>query len=74
MIDKKMWHRETYIFVENLANKFIITKCKQCDEYHYKLTTGGYVGPDETNEESAIRILEDRLHLFRGKDEIRLLD
>ena len=56
MREKNLWHRASYVFVENSQGNFIVQQRSMTKEYcpgGFALATGGVQAPDETNELNA---------------------
>ena len=76
MRGKNLWHRASYVFVENCEGKFVVQIRSMTKEYcpgGYALATGGVMAPDETNELNAQRELEEELGIVKTVDDMKLI-
>ena len=61
---EKRWHRETYIFVSNSHNEYIVYKKPSYADYSpgsFTLAVGDLVKAGESMEEAALRALKEYL-------------
>lgn len=68
MREQNLWHRSSFVFVQNQKGEFVVTVRSMAKEYYpggLDLAAGGVMGPDETNELNAARELEEELGIVR---------
>ena len=59
-----LWHRASYVFIQNSENQFIVQVRSKQKEYcpgGIDLAAGGLMGPNETDEQNASRELKEEL-------------
>ena len=76
MREQNLWHRASFVFVENINEEFICQIRADTKEWcpgHIDVATGGIMGYDETNEENAQRELKEEIGIDWPLEDLKLL-
>lgn len=76
MREQNLWHRSSFVFVQNQKGEFVVTVRSLAKEYYpggLDLAAGGVMAPDETNELNAARELEEELGIVREVGDMEVL-
>ena len=77
MREQNLWHRSSFVFVQNQKNEFVVSTRTMAKEYYpggLDLACGGVMAPDETNELNAARELEEELGIVREVEDMVVLE